>query len=355
MDRGRAGAADNPHSYIDVRIFADSRYAAVWLTPDDGSWFVKLSLEGEALRIVSDCSGLWRRDPGPVFELIEEAYRELEVPTRIDRVSRHVPHGAGDGQIADWVMVLTAALGAGGAGTVLVTALHRVIDRHKAKEVIFHDFGEVMSLEGYPVDDVERIVHAVHLAQTKHVEAARERSALEAAAAKAEAATKAEAEATQRARQEAEANCPAARIKCCLCSTWLTSEGNRKPGYGYLLDEEWQRRFPHMVGILACRGCVEDTHKWICRNTAGGAFLDPAHLATELSRERWDYTSKDHALIRDITWLVVAHPQTALLQGAEDYLRHFARLPDTPDSRRDTERVSDALERWDTDQVLPPD
>lgn len=106
---------------------------------------------------------------------------------------------------------------------------------------------------------------------------------------------------------------PKFRIACCLCRKPIPLAADI-----YALDAEWQRRFPTMVGNLACPKCAALRIQWRCRTHNG----DPVegHLP---SLDKPDcYDSVDH-LVGEGTHvsMVENHPHSAVLQGAEEYLR----------------------------------
>ncbi|MFD8710909.1 hypothetical protein ACFV07_10645 [Streptomyces anulatus] len=59
--------------------------------------------------------------------------------------------------------VLVAAMGAGGAGTVLAAALMRFFTRNRGKRVAFRTDGKVQSMHGYSAAEVERVVRVTQL------------------------------------------------------------------------------------------------------------------------------------------------------------------------------------------------
>lgn len=128
------------------------------------------------------------------------------------------------------------------------------------------------------------------------------------------------------------------RIVCCLCGKTIPQSSDV-----YALDEEWQRRFPQMVGILACRKCAVDSNQWRCRAPEGG-YVD-GHQPTSRKPDcfdSWDHITGEGTHVG----MVRLHPWPALLQGAEDYLRRYmARFRN--ESGEVVDQVRDALDRWD--------
>jgi hypothetical protein len=110
---------------------------------------------------------------------------------------------------------------------------------------------------------------------------------------------------------------PKFRIACCLC---------RKPiplaEDVYALDAEWQRRFPQMVGALACQKCALST-SWQC-HAVGGGYVE-GHIRVPDQPESSDYDSWSHLREHGTHIGMVMHdPQSGLLQGAEEYIRYTA-------------------------------
>ncbi|MEV0733403.1 hypothetical protein [Polymorphospora sp. NPDC050346] len=137
---------------------------------------------------------------------------------------------------------------------------------------------------------------------------------------------------------------PNFRIACCLCGKPVPLSSD-----AYLLDEEWQRRYPRMVGTLACGHCtVSDDYYWTCR-TSGDAFVDghrPSvrHPAGNC-HDSWNHIQAHGTHVA----MVMSSPWSGLLQGAEEYLRHTSRRPGlNRDVARDLRAV---IERWDAQQA----
>ncbi|WP_053084673.1 hypothetical protein [Streptomyces viridochromogenes] len=127
------------------------------------------------------------------------------------------------------------------------------------------------------------------------------------------------------------------RIDCCLCRKDIPLAGDV-----IALDAEWQRRYPNMRGTLACERCVID-YGWNCCTTTGGAFID-GHIAAP--EDVVDVDSWSHLLERGThRALVMGHPRSGLIQGAEPYLRWRAdyknTLPDVAATLRE------ALTEWE--------
>jgi hypothetical protein len=109
---------------------------------------------------------------------------------------------------------------------------------------------------------------------------------------------------------------PAIGLTCCLC---------RRPagqaGEIYAVDAEWQRRFPEMTGMLACRRCVK--RRWCCRPRAGVPF--PAGHILSVKYPGMDFDSWDHILRYGTpAAMVTQFPEAGIVQGAGEYLRYMA-------------------------------
>jgi hypothetical protein len=66
---------------------------------------------------------------------------------------------------------------------------------------------------------------------------------------------------------------PRLHIIYCLCRKPIPQNSDV-----YALDPEWQRRYPQMVGTLACNTCaVSSTYFFRCRNRRDDAYV-PGHL-----------------------------------------------------------------------------
>jgi hypothetical protein len=107
------------------------------------------------------------------------------------------------------------------------------------------------------------------------------------------------------------------RIKCCLCRRNIPLAQDV-----YELDAEWQRRFPRIVGTLACDRCALRT-PWTCQNP-DGTYVG-GHIPTAKIRcvDAWSHIlgNGTHRA------MVMTNPRSALLQGAEPYLRSIATRP----------------------------
>ena len=129
---------------------------------------------------------------------------------------------------------------------------------------------------------------------------------------------------------------PNFRVICCLGGEPIPLASDV-----YALDEEWRRRFPQMLGILACGRCALHRNRWSCR-TRAGAFVD-GHFRAAGRPEGRDHDSWDHIQGQGThVGMVVSHPWSGVLQGAEDYLRRAVRRPGL--DREAVQRIQDALD-----------
>ncbi|MCY9787926.1 hypothetical protein KIK06_29020 [Nocardiopsis sp. EMB25] len=141
---------------------------------------------------------------------------------------------------------------------------------------------------------------------------------------------------------------PKLHIPCCMCGKPLP----RTKDNIQLLDAEWQRRFPDITGRLCCFGCVS-AHHWWCR--PHGVYVDGHIPAVDEYTGRpksHDKNSNDHlGTPGRLAAMVQAHPRVALAQGAEEYLRHRARLRNLP--REGKARLNALLDEWDSAKPQP--
>lgn len=132
---------------------------------------------------------------------------------------------------------------------------------------------------------------------------------------------------------------PRLRITCCLCRKPVPLKSDV-----YALDLEWQRRYPQMVGILACGTCaVSSTYFFRCRRTHDDAYV-PGHLPAAEQSESRDIDSWSHIEAHGPhAALVCSYPWSAGQQGAEDWLRQVVERPQLNHDVR--VRIQDALNR----------
>jgi hypothetical protein len=130
---------------------------------------------------------------------------------------------------------------------------------------------------------------------------------------------------------------PDFRIACCLCRKPIPRASD-----AYALDAEWQRRFPDMVGTLACT-CAVSIY-WRCR-TAAGVFVAGHRLSTRVreanDQDAWHHIDGHGTHIG----MVQAHPEAGAQQGAADYLRHVLQRPYVDPQA--AQRIHAALTRWE--------
>jgi hypothetical protein len=75
-------------------------------------------------------------------------------------VGTEIEHSAGS-----VLEILAVALRPGGAGTALVVALQRFLERHKGKSVTFGPEGNVETMIGYSAKDVQKVLAEVNRAR----------------------------------------------------------------------------------------------------------------------------------------------------------------------------------------------
>lgn len=132
-------------------------------------------------------------------------------------------------------------------------------------------------------------------------------------------------------------------LLCCLCRRPI---GKRADVYA--LDGEWQRRYPEMVGSLACQRCALFKHTWKCYG-AGGKYVDGhigiANQPRSENRHSADLDSWDHIEEEGAhAAMILLHPRSGLLQGAKERVRATA-----TSKRGDQELIAkarEALQEW---------
>lgn len=131
-------------------------------------------------------------------------------------------------------------------------------------------------------------------------------------------------------------------LNCCLCSQRIPHSCDVYP-----LDVEWQRRYPAMNGTLAC-DCALGID-WPCQHPGSG-FVD-GHIPAGChgsDTDAWSHIGVPHTH----TAAVIAFPDSALIQGAKDYLRSIAANPRL--TSPDIARVREAMRRWDEHRPTQP-
>ena len=130
---------------------------------------------------------------------------------------------------------------------------------------------------------------------------------------------------------------PSFRIACCLCGNAISSASDV-----YALDEEWQRRFPRMVGTLACQRCAVSDNYWECR-TRSGQLVEGHRPAAALLSDAECFDSWHHIAAHGThVAMVWFRPWSGLLQGAEEYMRYTARRPGV-----EARKLQDVFDQWD--------
>lgn len=127
-------------------------------------------------------------------------------------------------------------------------------------------------------------------------------------------------------------------LRCCLCARQI---GASKKYDVLVLDDEWARRFPRMIGRIACIDCaMGNATYWTC--DAGVDAWVPGHI----HRDSWpsgpDHDAWCHFRGEGTPRAVCrVFPEYAVLQGASEYLSQLllsARALD-PDSRTRIEKA----------------
>lgn len=112
---------------------------------------------------------------------------------------------------------------------------------------------------------------------------------------------------------------PPFRLTCCLCGRLIPTSSE-----AWALDEEWQRRHPAKVGVLACTRCAVQNNYFSCRD-AHGRMPDGHRPPTAKPWARDNCDSWHHIEAhRTHIGMVQRYPQAGLQQGAEQYLRRTA-------------------------------
>jgi hypothetical protein len=130
---------------------------------------------------------------------------------------------------------------------------------------------------------------------------------------------------------------PKIQLVCCLCGKKAPQTKDVLP-----LDAEWQRRHPRMVGTIACLCAYSSQWYWRCDNNRVDGY-DPEHIrkVPEGCVDSVSHVEGAHAL----TAAVLRFPETALRQGAHEYIRHTARGRWA--SQELAQRLQKALSDWE--------
>ncbi|MGW6360316.1 hypothetical protein ACWFR5_35415 [Streptomyces sp. NPDC055092] len=108
------------------------------------------------------------------------------------------------------------------------------------------------------------------------------------------------------------------RVACCLCRKAIPLSQDI-----YALDQERQRRFPGMRGVLARQKCALRT-PWKCTKPGSQEYVN-GHIALRGSDRSTDFDAWSHVRANGThKAMVMTYPEAALLQGAEPYLRDVA-------------------------------
>ncbi|WP_327668070.1 MULTISPECIES: hypothetical protein [unclassified Streptomyces] len=135
------------------------------------------------------------------------------------------------------------------------------------------------------------------------------------------------------------------RITCCLCRKAIPLSQDV-----YALDQEWQRRFPTMRGILACQRCTLRT-PWKCMKPGSREYVD-GHIAVPGTDQRTDFDAWSHVRANGTSRaMVMMFPDAGLLQGAETYLRNAAQRRSANSGV--ARKLRSALNKWDNDNARP--
>lgn len=140
---------------------------------------------------------------------------------------------------------------------------------------------------------------------------------------------------------------PKIALTCCLCGRRFAQRASVYP-----LDAEWLRRHPDTVGTLACQCATGNAWYWRCEGS-GGRYVD-GHIPVSNPEapscmDSWSHLGIAHTLVAAVT----SYPHSALLQGAEEYLRYMARARGV--SRETAHHLQAALEEWDARSSLTND
>ena len=134
---------------------------------------------------------------------------------------------------------------------------------------------------------------------------------------------------------------PGFRLACCLCRKPIPARSDVLP-----LDDEWARRYPRMVGRLACHRCaLSDAYYWDCAPV--GDVFAPGHIPAAINGpdiDSWSHAGPEHTQVA----AVLNFPESAMVQGGAAYLRWAARWPRAaPETRA---RLVEFLADWDARQ-----
>lgn len=105
---------------------------------------------------------------------------------------------------------------------------------------------------------------------------------------------------------------PNLRLRCCLCRKLIAQRVDV-----FRLDGEWHRRFPQMVGSIACQKCAQETEWGLC-DRQDGSFPE-GHVTSQTGGSICD--SWAHVTSSGTQRAVVAlDPESGVRQGGREYL-----------------------------------
>ncbi|SHK94482.1 hypothetical protein SAMN05421803_1467 [Nocardiopsis flavescens] len=109
---------------------------------------------------------------------------------------------------------------------------------------------------------------------------------------------------------------PKIQLVCCLCGKKAPQTKDVLP-----LDAEWRRRHPRMTGTIACECAYSGRWYWRCDNNRANGY-DPEHIRKVPGGciDSASHVEGAHPL----TAAVLRFPESALRQGAHEYIRHTA-------------------------------
>lgn len=102
------------------------------------------------------------------------------------------------------------------------------------------------------------------------------------------------------------------KLTCCMCGKYAPQTQDM-----YELDAEYVRRYPEMVGTLACRQCAVRDRYFECKNHKDDYV--PGHVPAQSNPHCFD--SWHHIICYGPQEaLAVKVPESGVRQGARDYL-----------------------------------
>jgi len=126
---------------------------------------------------------------------------------------------------------------------------------------------------------------------------------------------------------------PDFRITCALCRKPIPRNSDI-----LALDAEWRRRYPDLIGNLACECAYENRWYWSCE--LDGGKYEPHHIP---AKNGPCIDAISHIEARGThKGMVQGYPASGMLQGAQAYLRAVATHPKAQQLRA-------FLAQWDAD------